>query len=304
MKNKITVIGSINMDLVTQTAAVPRMGETILGQSFFTIPGGKGANQAVAAARLGADVAMLGLVGDDAFGQQYISHLRNHHINVMNVKPVTHEKTGVATIILSRSDNSIIVVPGANNRLTPDVIEQNEDVIADSDLVLLQLEIPMVSVVKAAELAKKHSVKVILNPAPFQTLSEDLIDNSDYITPNEHEAEQIFKEVGDSGKLKDKLIITRGARGVAYFQNNQECHMDSFKVDVKDTTGAGDTFNGAFAVAILEGKSVKEACVIATAAAALSVTKLGAQSGMPSRSEVDAFLIERKGRLEEIRNLE
>ncbi|WP_210366148.1 ribokinase [Bacillus sp. REN3] len=295
MAKRITVIGSINMDLVTQTDIVPKMGETVIGNRFFTIPGGKGANQAVAAAKMGADVKMVGLVGDDVFGQEYLQHLQKYEIDVSDVKPVTHEKTGVATIILAEGENSIIVVPGANDHLTPEVVAGYEDVIAASDLVLLQLEIPMESVELAAGLAKKHKKKVILNPAPFKPLSGTLIENADYITPNEYEAELLLQSAANQDLIKKKLIITRGAEGVDFFDEGESIHQDSFKVEVVDTTGAGDTFNGALAVALLEDRPLSEACEIAAAAGALSVTKLGAQSGMPTRAEVESFLQQRKG---------
>lgn len=295
MTKKITVIGSINMDLVTQTDIVPNMGETVLGQQFFTIPGGKGANQAVAAAKMGAEVHMIGLVGDDAFGHEYIDYLRKQQIDVSDVKPVTHGRTGVATIVLSGCDNSIIVVPGANNMVTPELVNSMEGKIAASDLLLLQLEIPIESVEMAVQIAKKHGKQVILNPAPFQPLREELIENVDYITPNEYEAELLLATVKDPIALREKLIITKGSKGVTFYEKGLECHQDSFKVETVDTTGAGDTFNGAFAVAILEGKTITEASKIAAAAGALSVTKLGAQSGMPTRTEVEEFLRKRKG---------
>lgn len=295
MTKKITVIGSINMDLVTQTDIVPNMGETVLGQQFFTIPGGKGANQAVAAAKMGAEVHMIGLVGDDAFGHEYIDYLRKQQIDVSNVKPVTHGRTGVATIVLSGGDNSIIVVPGANNMVTPELVNSMEGKIAASDLLLLQLEIPIESVEMAVQIAKKHGKQIILNPAPFQPLREELIENVDYITPNEYEAELLLASVKDPIALREKLIITKGSKGVTFYEKGLECQQDSFKVETVDTTGAGDTFNGAFAVAILEGKTITEASKIAAAAGALSVTKLGAQSGMPTRTEVEEFLRKRKG---------
>jgi ribokinase len=294
MMKKITVIGSINMDLVTQTNSVPKMGETVMGQSFFTIPGGKGANQAVAAAKLGADVTMIGLVGDDAFGREYIDYLKTQKVDVNHVQPVADEKTGIASILLSGGDNSIIVVPGANHRMTPELVERHEDVIANSDLLLLQLEIPMESVEKAAELAKKHGVKVVLNPAPFQRMSKSLLENVDYITPNEHEAELLMKAAEEPNLFLNKLVVTRGSEGVSYIENNQGFYVGSYQVDVIDTTGAGDTFNGAFSVALLEGKKMSDSCKFACAAAALSVTKLGAQVGMPDREEVKTFLKERE----------
>lgn len=291
---KIVVIGSINMDLVTQTQVVPRLGETVLGTSFSTTPGGKGANQAVAAARLKADVTMIGAVGNDSFGKELLSHLENQGIFTENVEPVTHKETGIASITIANHDNSIIVVPGANACVTEELIEKYEDVIAKSDTMLLQLEIPLSAVIKAAELAKKHGIRVILNPAPYQDLPEELLKLVDYITPNEYEAEELLK-ASNLKNLQEKLIITRGAEGVSYFESGSEKYISSYKVEVVDTTGAGDSFNGAFAVALSEGKTLEEACSFAVAVGALAVTKLGAQSGMPTREQVEAFLTEAKG---------
>lgn len=292
--NKIVVIGSINMDLVTQTQAVPRLGETVLGTSFTTNPGGKGANQAVAAARLNADVTMIGAVGNDSFGKELLHHLQNQGIFTGNVEPVTHKETGIASITIANHDNSIIVVPGANDCVTEELVEKYEDVIAKNDTMLLQLEIPLKSVIKAAELAKKHGVRVILNPAPYQDLPEELLQLVDYITPNEYEAEELLK-ASNLKNLHEKLIITKGAEGVSFYENGLEKNISSYKVEVVDTTGAGDSFNGAFAVALSEGKTIEEACSFAVAVGALAVTKLGAQSGMPTREQVEAFLNEDKG---------
>ncbi|TCT26513.1 ribokinase [Melghiribacillus thermohalophilus] len=292
-KPKITVVGSINMDLVVSTSAFPHKGETIMGDSFSTIPGGKGANQAVAAARLGADVTLIGCVGDDTFGRELIHHLQSCGINTANVKPVTDGSTGVASITIAEKDNSIIVVPGANHRLTPDMIEEYESVIAESDTVLLQLEIPVESVEKTVELSKKHGIRVIMNPAPFQNLSLKTLELVDYITPNEHELASLLtseekKEFFDHHK--DKWIVTKGKQGVSFYEDDEEKLVPGFRVEVKDTTGAGDTFNGALAVALSKGESLYEACRYGNAAAALSVTKFGAQSGMPGHEEVASLL--------------
>jgi ribokinase len=293
VNRKITVIGSINMDLVTSTNVIPKGGETVLGDSFHTIPGGKGANQAVAAARLGADVTMIGCVGDDSFGQVLREHMNHQGIHTENVESVPNMASGIASITLSEGDNRIIVVPGANNYVTPEFIDKNEESISNSSMLLLQLEIPIVSVIRAAELAKKHLVPIILNPAPIQRLPKELLEMVDYLTPNEHEQEMLFASLNGTykelEKIKEKCIVTKGAKGVVVYQNG-ELEIPSFQVEVVDTTGAGDSFNGALAVALCEGFELVEACQFANAVGAISVTKLGAQSGMPTRKEVEEFL--------------
>jgi len=294
-KPKVTVIGSINMDLVTETVKVPTLGETVIGKQFTTIPGGKGANQAVAAARLGAEVTMIGAVGDDAFGGELTTHLKNEGINVNHVEPITEISTGIASITIADKDNSIIVVPGANYQLTEDKIDKLEEVIANSDIILLQLEIPMATVERAVEIAKKHKVKVILNPAPAQALSEKLIDMIDYITPNEHELAFFYDTQNEKvedliNRVGEKFIVTKGSKGVYFYQDGKEVHVPGFSVDVVDTTGAGDSFNGALAVALSKAYSLEQACHYGNAVGALSVTKFGAQTGMPTDEEVKYFI--------------
>ena len=291
---KITVIGSINMDLVTSTTQIPKVGETVLGHSFHTIPGGKGANQAVAAARLGADVTMIGAVGDDSFGNTLVNHLTNQGIKTENIMKVKDTSTGIASIIVSEGDNSIIVVSGANSHITPEVIEKNEDKILDSYILLVQLEIPLESVIKAVELAKKHGVLTILNPAPIQMLPNELINMVDYLTPNEHEQTLLFASTDGTEqeleKLKGKCIVTKGSKGVMVYKNGKHIEIPSIRVEAVDTTGAGDSFNGALAVALCEGAEIDDACRFANVVGAISVTKLGAQSGMPTKKEVEEFL--------------
>ena len=282
------------MDLVAMAKHVPAQGETVLGETFHLIPGGKGANQAVAAARLGAKVHMIGAVGTDTFGTELLRHLKKEKVFVDDVKPVTHAGTGVAMIVISDGDNRIIVVPGANYSLRPEDIEQCERVIANSDVCLLQLEIPLPVVERAVSIAKKHHVRVILNPAPAQPLPISLLDQVDFLTPNEHERDIVL--AGESiEKWAHKLIVTEGARGVSLAQNGEWTLIPSFHVPVIDTTGAGDTFNGALAVALSKGMEVEAAGRVANAAAALSVTKLGAQTGMPTETEVFTFLETGKG---------
>ncbi|EPR26828.1 Ribokinase [Geobacillus sp. WSUCF1] len=209
------------------------------------------------------------------------------------MKPVTHGSTGIASITISERDNRIIVVPGANHALTPEDLDSCESVIAESDVCLLQLEIPLPVVERAVSLAHRHGVRVIVNPAPAQPLPPSVLEQASFLTPNEHERTILFDKM-DEGAFADKLIVTEGAKGVRIWQDGQERLIPSFQVPVVDTTGAGDTFNGALAVALAEGKPLDEACRFANAAAALSVTKLGAQAGMPRRQEVESFLSRQK----------
>nr|WP_095532813.1 ribokinase [Domibacillus mangrovi] len=285
---KITVVGSINMDLVTITDQLPKMGETLRGHQFQMNPGGKGANQAVAAARLGAQVQMIGCIGKDRFGDDLLQHLSEQGVDISNVEPVT-DSTGTATIIVSNQDNNIIVVPGANNHVTAPFVESKRDVIANSDILILQLEIPLEGVQKAAEIAKENEVTVILNPAPIQELPNSLLEMIDYVTPNEHEKELLQK--GINGKnFKNKLIVTKGSEGVSFYDSCEEVTIPAYSITVVDTTGAGDSFNGGLAVALSKGLELKAACHYGNAVAALSTMKLGAQTGMPTKEEVEAFI--------------
>lgn len=285
---KIAVVGSVNMDLVTITARLPKMGETLTGQQFIMNPGGKGANQAVAAARLGAQVQMIGCVGKDNFGDSLIQHLQKEGVDVTNVEPVT-ESTGTATIVVSDNDNSIIVVPGANQQVTAAFVESKREVIANSDILILQLEIPLEGVQKAVEIAKENDVIIILNPAPICDLPVELLEKVTYLTPNEHEHAQLIRNM-DEKVIKDKVILTKGSQGVSLFQDDEQVDIPAYKINVVDTTGAGDSFNGGLAYALGKGLSLIEACKFGNAVAALSTMKLGAQSGMPMKDEVEAFI--------------
>lgn len=289
-KPKITVVGSINMDLVTITSQVPKTGETLFGTQFQMNPGGKGANQAVAAARLGGQVKLIGCVGNDSFGKDILEHLKKQGVDVSDVEPVTHTTTGTATIIVSEQDNSIIVVPGANNNVTAAFVESKREIIAESDILILQLEIPLEGVQKALQIAKENDVKVILNPAPIQELPLEVIQDVDYITPNEHEVLLLRK--GRNEEIFDgKLIVTMGSKGVAIVEEGKEILIPAYRIKVVDTTGAGDSFNGGLAIALGRGSNLKDACKYGNAVAALSTTKLGAQTGMPTSEEVDVFII-------------
>lgn len=278
------------MDLVVTSAKRPGAGETVLGDSFSTVPGGKGANQAVAAARLGADVTMIGRVGDDPFGVEIVNNLKRNHVSVDYVEPVTHCGSGTAHIILAEGDNSIVVIKAANNEVTPHYIDRSLDAFNKADMVMIQQEMPEETVTHVSRICRKLGIPLLLNPAPARPLEKEVIVNAAYLTPNEHEAKMIFADMTVSEALRkypNKLFITEGSRGVRYFDGTQEVLVPSYKVEAVDTTGAGDTFNAAFAVALAEGKPVYESVRFANRAASLSVTKFGAQGGMPSRQEVE-----------------
>ncbi|AXN38972.1 ribokinase [Peribacillus butanolivorans] len=287
---KIAVVGSSSMDLVVTSAKRPIAGETVLGDSFITVPGGKGANQAVAAARLGAEVTMIGCVGDDFYGEIILENLKKNHVNTKCVEPVTGAMSGTAHITLSEGDNSIIVVKGANDFITPEYVQKAKKIIEESDIVMVQQEIPEETVLYLAELCEKLQKRLLLNPAPARKISEAVIQQSSFITPNEHEFEILFGGRDRTEVLTEypnKLFITEGKNGVRYFDGHEEKVVPSFVVEAVDTTGAGDTFNAALAVAVAEGKSFDDCLLFANRAASISVTKLGAQGGMPTREEVE-----------------
>lgn len=287
---KITVVGSSSMDLVVTSSKRPGAGETVLGEAFNTVPGGKGANQAVAASRLGAEVTMIGCVGDDHFGQIILKNLAANGVLIDHVEPVTGMESGTAHIVLAEGDNSIVVVKAANDCVTPDYIERKTEVIRQSDIVIIQQEIPEETVAYVSRLCAEFQIPLILNPAPVRPVPEEVVEQTAYITPNEHEAAALFGDEPLEEVLRrypNKLIVTEGKRGVRYYDGTQEVRVPGYQVNAVDTTGAGDTFNGALAVALAEGRSLRESLDFANRAAALSVTKFGAQGGMPTRSEVE-----------------
>ncbi|MCM3019374.1 ribokinase [Priestia megaterium] len=290
---KVTVIGSSSMDLVVTSNIRPGAGETVLGESFKTVPGGKGANQAVAAARLGADVSMIGCVGEDHYGKAILENFKSNGVSVENMKPVTESDSGTAHIILAEGDNSIVVVKGANDYITPDYVEKAKEKIKEADIVLIQQEIPEETVEYVAQLCQELKVPLLLNPAPARPLKAEVIEQVSYITPNEHEAELLFEGKEKEEVLKqypNKLFITEGKQGVRYFNGEKEVLVPSYQVETIDTTGAGDTFNAALAVALAEGMGFEKGIQFANRAASLSVTKFGAQGGMPTRKEVEESL--------------
>lgn len=288
----IVVVGSINADLVFEADKRPNPGETLIGKDFKTVPGGKGANQAIAASRLGAKVAMMGCLGEDQNGIFLEENLKANKVETKFIKKVKGVPSGVAGITLAEGDNSIIVVPGANYEVDKTYIDKNKEVIKSAKIVLLQLEIPIEVVEYVIDICNKNKVKTILNPAPIQKLKEDILEKLDYLTPNKHEFEILYESKIEEEMLKkhkNKLIITKGSEGVSFYDGDKVINLPSNKVEVVDTTGAGDTFNGAFAYSLVKGMSIKESIEFANKAAAISVTKFGAQGGMPTLKEVGEF---------------
>lgn len=300
MKPRILIIGSANVDMIIKVPWIPRPGETILGSDFFKVQGGKGANQAVAAARAGGDVTFAGCVGNDSLGADTLSSLKQEGIDVSFVKISPDKPTGVALInVASTGENSISVAPGANHAVTPEDIQAIEHVIAKAQIVLLQQEIPIPAIQTAIEIAFAHKVPVILNPAPAFPIDSGLLSKIEFLTPNEHEAAMIAgvskEEDKDprwlAGKLIEmgcrQIIITLGELGALYATAGKTELISGFPVKAVDTTAAGDTFNGYLAVEIASGKPVKDAIHIANKAASVSVTRMGAQSSIPSLIEIE-----------------
>lgn len=289
----ITVVGSINMDMITVSDAMPQQGETVLGKEYLAKPGGKGANQAIAAARLGAQVQMVGMVGTDPFGTDLLQVFAEEKVSTELVQSTNQASTGTATIILSNNDNRIIVVQGANQKIRPKHIQVCKENILNSDLVLIQFEIPIDVIKSTIDLCYENNIPIIINPAPARELPDEYWMKATYITPNETEEFRLFKHKKQMKQFKEKLITTKGENGVFYYVNDKLMHVPAYSVNPVDTTGAGDTFNGALAVAIAEKKDLQSSVTFANAAAALSILKVGAQEGMPTRSAVEKFMEER-----------
>ena len=282
------------MDLVVDTSRVPDNGETILGKEFYTFPGGKGANQAVAAARLGGNVHMIACVGNDSFGTELTQKLIEEGVDTANVSRSSDKSTGIANIILSENDNRIIVVPGANYDVTPQTIEGLRDVIQKSNVVVMQLEILPETVKAVLRICEELNVPVVMDPAPAGFFDIEMIAGVQYLTPNQYECEQIFGVQLDEAleMYPNQLIVTLGKDGARYFDGEKHIHIEAIRTNAVDTTGAGDTFTGALAYAISHQYALNEAVKFANAASSLSVEKLGAQTGMPTKEEVDARVAE------------
>lgn len=298
---KILVVGSANMDMVITAPHFPQPGETIAGYGFMTNHGGKGANQAVAAARLGAKVAFVGKVGNDQFGQAMKDMMCQEGIDVSALSVASQIPTGVALIITVPSgENTIVIEPGANAQLTPEDVEQAEELFEDAGIVLMQLETPVTTLIKAAELAKQHGAYVVLNPAPAPVtpLPDALLQHVDLLIPNETEAAAIsgtdVVTADDVPVAMERLhsmgiknvIITLGSKGAYASVEGSIMKVEAVKVEAVDTTAAGDTFCGALCKALLQGRDLQGAMSYACKAAAISVTRRGAQMSMPRKEEV------------------
>ncbi|ADU71246.1 ribokinase [Pantoea sp. At-9b] len=300
---KLAVLGSINADHILNLAHFPRPGETVIGKQYQIAFGGKGANQAVAAGRAGANIAFIACVGADDIGERIRQQLQQDRIDTAPVETVADEATGVAMIFVNgEGENNIGIYSGANAALTPACVDRHQQVIADADALLMQLESPLESVLAAAKIAKAQQTQVILNPAPATHLSDELLALIDIITPNETEAEILtgiaVKSDEDAaraaavlhGKGIQTVLITLGRRGVWLSEQGEGVRIPGFSVQAVDTIAAGDTFNGAFITARLEGVLMHDAVRFAHAAAAIAVTRPGAQPSVPWRTEIDAFL--------------
>lgn len=301
IKKKIVVIGSSNTDMVIKSDHFPKPGETVLGGEFLMNPGGKGANQAVAATRLGGDVSFICKVGNDMFGKEAIAKYNEDHINIEHVSVSSEQPSGVALInIDQKGENCISVASGANYCLSEEDINRAEPIIKNAAVVLLQLEIPILTVTYAARMAKQYGAIVVLNPAPApkEALPSELLSNVDVIIPNSTEMETITKRcVADLKSAQDAIgeiiskgvktvIVTLGSKGTIVFHDGKYKQIPAYSVEAVDTTAAGDTFCGGVCVALAEGKTVFEAVQFGTKAASICVTRMGAQGSIPFRNEI------------------
>ena len=303
MMGRVTVVGSFMFDLVARAPRRPKTGETLIGDSFGMFIGGKGANQAIAASRLNALVCMVGRLGDDLFGNQFLDKFSYEKINTDFVIQDKNNGTGVGMPLIDTSgDNSIVIIPRANTALSAKNINQGYEAIANSDILLLQLEVPIEASQRAAEIAKENSTIVILNPAPAREIPDTLLDLVDILTPNESETEILSgisatteKEAKEAARiLMDKgvetVILTLGSRGSLLLTATVESFFPANQVDVVDTTAAGDAFCGALAASLANGSTIEEAVKTGNAAGALAVTKLGAEPSLPKKADLDRFL--------------
>ncbi|WP_171903848.1 ribokinase [Cellulosilyticum sp. I15G10I2] len=298
MPSDIVVVGSINIDLVINAPKVIKMGETLHGEGFFTGSGGKGANQACAIGKLGGDIAMIGCVGDDSYGKICLENLKGNGVDLSHIEVMDNISTGVALIVLVKGDNCIILDQGANKYVTPQMIEKIQEVIKNSKLIVSQFEVPYESVCKAFAVAKDNGVTTMLNPAPSKPIDDKLYSLIDILIVNEHECFDLtgIKVTDDDSAQKalsafkakgiKEPIITLGAEGAVFFEEDKLCQMRPPKVEVVDTTSAGDAFIGALAVLLVEGKTIKEGIDYANKVASITVSRRGAQSSIPNKEEV------------------
>jgi len=286
---KIVVVGSCSQDYFTIGDRFPKKGETLFGKDFSMSPGGKGSNQAVAAAKLGADVTFLGCVGNDDIGEAITKNMSDHSIKTNYIEKIDGVPTGIATIIVAEEDNIIVIVKGANNAVTVNYVQKNLNVLEDADMVIMQLEIPLETVEFVTDYCYEKGISVILNPAPAIELKQELIEKVTYITPNETELEIVFNDTMENvlQKYPNKVIMTNGSLGVNYHNGKEIVNVPSYKVNVVDTTGAGDSFNGALAYSLLAGNKLSEAIRFSNKVASKTVQDVGAQTAMPKLDELE-----------------
>lgn len=308
MRPKVVIIGSFNIDMVSKAPHLPRPGETVLGGPFVMVPGGKGSNQAICASRLGAEVYFVGCVGNDTFGEIAKNNFKRERINIDYLEVSSETHTGVALIFVDEKsgENMIVVAPGANMKVTKKTIDNAIEIVKDADVILTQFEIPIETVEYVVKVVKNiKKPKLILNPAPAREVNPHIWEDIDLITPNRSELEAIsgitIESRDDIERAVEKVIslgvknvvVTLGKEGALVVNKEKSIYVPSFEVDVVDTTGAGDAFNGGLAVALAEGKGLEEAVYFANAVAGLKVKRLGASS-MPFREEVENFLKENR----------
>ncbi|MHC4232899.1 MAG: ribokinase [Planctomycetota bacterium] len=298
----IIVIGSSNMDLVAKAPRIPVTGETLTGTDFFMVPGGKGANQAVAAAKLGAEVVFITKLGKDVFASELLENFKSVNINTQHIEQLDGVPSGIAVIAIDdKGQNMIIVVPGANGKLAPVDVDKAQSDIANAAVVVAQLEVPIETVEQAAKIANQNNIPFILDPAPAKPLSDELLSRVDILTPNETEAEALTGIKVTDEKSADMaadallakgvktVIVTLGEKGLLLATQDSKEMIPNHKVNAVDSTAAGDAFTGSLAYGLARGNSIKDAAVYANAVAAVSVTRYGAQPSMPTLKEVQEF---------------
>jgi len=310
MKKKIVVVGSINLDLVASVSHMPGSGETLMGEGFATYPGGKGANQAVAASRLGAEVAMVGHLGNDLFAERLRQGLNEAGVNTEHVRQVDEPSGCAVILVMPHGGNSIVVIPGANSSLRPEHLEEHVELLRSAGVILAQLEIPLETVERLGRLAAQLHIPFVLDPAPAQVLSKTLLETVTWLTPNESETRSILKDlnhpISDDAIDDDALpivasrilatgvrniILKLGARGIYLAgEDVPTSFIPTYRVQAVDTTAAGDAFNGGFAYALTQGMEPLDAARFGCAVAAVSVTRVGAQPSMPTLSQVEELL--------------
>lgn len=299
--SKILVVGSMNMDLVVKTDEIPKVGETLLGHELLQIPGGKGANQGVAIAKLGNDITFLGKVGKDSFGDELLASMKNSGVNIEHIER-EDTSTGIAVINVDKyGRNNIVVIPGANAMVDKEYLGRHLVTFEEAEIVVFQLEIPLETVKEGLKIAKETGKITILNPAPAMELDDEIISNIDILIPNEHELERMtnVEVIDDESILKasklllnkgiKQIIVTLGSKGVLYIDNKKNEFFNAYNVNVVDTTAAGDSFIGGFLTSYVEDRDIKKAINMGQKTAALAIQKVGAQSSLPNREEVENF---------------